>query len=78
MEDIIFEEIKNDMIFYGVYSTSEDMWDGSDVLCSARKRFFETDTKQKKRSTIKTDSGRYNYSYNLESGAILKYKRMRA
>ncbi len=78
MEDIIFEEIKNDMIFYGVYSTSQDMWDGSDVLCSARKRFFETDTKQKKRSTIKTDSGRYNYSYNLESGSILKYKRMRA
>ena len=56
MERLMAQNIKKDLIYYGVYSTSDDMWNGSDVLCAARKRFFETGVKQKKRSTIKLDS----------------------
>ena len=75
MEQLMTNSIKKNMIFYGVYSTTFDMWNGSDVLCAARKRFFETGAKQRKRSTIKLDNSTYNYSYTLESGAPLKYKR---
>ncbi len=77
MDQLMTQNIKKDLIYYGVYSTSEDMWNGSDVLCSARKRFFESGTKQKKRSSIKSENITYNYSYSLESGVILKYKKMK-
>lgn len=75
MDQVMTHNINKDIIFYGVYSTTFDMWNGSDVLCSARKRFFETGEKQRKRSTVKLDDAAYNYSYTLESGAPLKYKR---
>ena len=75
MERLMAQNIKKDLIYYGVYSTSDDMWNGSDVLCAARKRFFETGVKQKKRSTIKLDSITYNYSYTLENGTLLKYRK---
>lgn len=78
MERLMTHNIKKDLIYYGVYSTSDDMWNGSDVLCAARKRFFETGTKQKKRSTIKTDNVTYNYSYALENGTLLKYRKTKA
>ena len=75
MDQLMMHSIKKDMIFYGVYSTTFDMWNGSDVLCSARKRYFETGARQKKRSSIKIDDATYSYNYNLESGALLKYRR---
>ena len=78
MNRFMTHTISEDIIYYGVYSTSDDMWNGGDVLCAARKRFFETGTKQKKRSTIKTDSGTYSYSYVIESGTLLKYKKTKS
>ena len=75
MERLMAHNIKKDLIYYGVYNTSEDMWNGSDVLCAARKRFFETGVKQKKRSAVRIDNVSYNYSYSLESGVSLKYRK---
>ena len=75
MEQIMTHNINKELIIYGVYSTMYDMWNGSDVLCSARKRFFETGAAQKKRSSIKINDSTYNYSYTLESGSALKYRR---
>ena len=77
MEQFISQNIRNDIVYYGVYSASEDMWNGSDVLCAARKLFFETGVKQKKRSSIRSDGVTYNYSYSLENGSSLKYKKMK-
>ena len=77
MEQLMIQNVKNDLIYYGVYSASEDMWNGSDVLCAARKLFFETGMKQKKRSSIRSDNIVYNYSYTLEQGVSLKYKKMK-
>ena len=77
MEQIIFQDIKKDAVFYGVYYSALDMWNGSDVLCLGRKRFFETGASQKKRSTIKTDNGTYNYNYKIENGSPLKYKKVK-
>lgn len=71
----IFQTIDKEPEYYGVYYTAADSWDGKDVICLARKRFFETGTKQKKRSTVKTDSGVMNYSYTIEDGIALRYKK---
>ena len=47
MERMMTHNIKKDILYYGIYSTADDMWNGSDVLCAARKRFFETGSRQK-------------------------------
>ena len=75
MERMMTHNIKKDILYYGIYSTADDMWNGSDVLCAARKRFFETGSRQKKRSTIKTDNVTYSYHYAIENGVLLKYKK---
>lgn len=75
MDKIMLQDTDKELLYYGVYNTSVDMWDGKDVMCLARKRFFETGIKQKKRSTIKTDVGVYSYSYTIEDAAVLKYKK---
>lgn len=78
MNQIMTQSIQNDIIYYGVYSTSDDMWNGSDVLCAARKRFFETGENQKSRSTLKTDDATINYQYTMELGKPLKYKTIKS
>lgn len=75
MDEIMIQSTDKEFVYYGIYNTSVDMWDGKDVMCLARKRFFEAGTKQRKRSTIKTDVGVYNYSYTIEDGAVPKYKK---
>ena len=76
MERLMTQSINKELIYYGVYSTADDMWNGSDILCAARKRFFEAGMiRQKKRSAIKMDNTSYSYSYTMDSGTILKYKK---
>ena len=77
MKYTLFQDIDKELVFYGIYNTSVDMWDGKDVICLARKRFFETGTAQKKRSTVKTENGLYNYSYNIADGSNIRYKKSR-
>ena len=77
MKYTLFQDIGKELIFYGIYNTSVDMWDGKDIICLARKRFFETGTAQKKRSTIKTENGLYSYSYNIADGSNIRYKKSR-
>ncbi len=78
MEQLLSQSLEKELIYYGIYSTADDMWNGSDVLCAARKRFFEAGMiKQRKRSTIKSNGISYNYSYTLDNGALLKYKKTR-
>lgn len=77
MKYTLFQDIDKELVFYGIYNTTVDMWDGKDIICLARKRFFETGTPQKKRSTVKTDNGLYSYSYNIADGSSVKYKKSR-
>ena len=62
MDKMLIQSIDKPLVFYGVYYCQAEMWDGKDVFCLARKRFFESGTRQKKRSTLKTDIGTFNYS----------------
>ena len=77
MNKMIFQEIDKELVYYGVYYTPVELWDGKDIICLARKRYFETGSRQKKRSTVKTESGVLNYSYNMEDGMPLRYKKTR-
>ena len=78
MDQLMVQDIKKDIVYYGVYSSPDDPWNGSDVLCTGRKRFFETGAKQKKRSTVRSEGMIYHYNYSIEDGVILKYKKMKA
>ena len=78
MEQLMNRNMKNDVIYYGIYSTADDMWNGTDVLCAARKRFLETGTKQKKRSSIQSENQIFHFNYSIEAGEVLKYKKMKA
>lgn len=71
----IFQSIDKEPEYYGVYCTAADSYDGRDMICLVRKRYFETGTRQKKRSTVKTDAGVMNYSYSIEDGVALRYKK---
>ena len=75
MDKMLIQSIDKPLVFYGVYYCQAEMWDGKDVFCLARKRFFESGTRQKKRSTLKTDIGTFNYSYTIENGANARYKK---
>lgn len=75
--DYDFSKILNkNIIFYGVYNTEVETQDGSDTLYMVRKTFFETGKKLKNRNTIKTPLEIYRYSYYIEDGHMLKWKKL--
>ncbi len=77
MESIIFQNLDKNLIYYGVYGAESESWDGSDILSAVRKRFFETGAKQKGRGNLKTDTELYNYSYVMEDGVSLRYRKLK-
>ena len=70
----MFKDIDKTIIYYGVYSTDTENFDEDDILCNARKKFFETGVTQKGRGNIKTPDGLNNYSYVIETGVSLRYR----
>ena len=71
----MFKDIDKTIIYYGVYSTDSENINENDILCSARKKFFESScTTQKARGNVKTPLGLNNYSYVLEIGVSLRYR----
>ncbi len=77
MDYVMFQKIDKNLIYYGVYDTPSESWDGSDILCSARKRFFETGKKQKNRGNLKKDAEIYHYSYVMENNVSLRYRKLK-
>lgn len=76
MDYVLFRNINKNIVFYAVYNTEVEIQDDSDVLCEVRKKFFETGTRLKNRNTLKTFTDTFRYSYNIEDGHILKWKKI--
>ncbi len=77
MDYVLFQDIEKNLVYYGVYSTDSEMRDGSDILCKARKKYFETGTKQRDKSTLKTPYEVFRYSYSIEDGVPMKYRKLK-
>lgn len=76
MEYSLVQKADKDMIFYGIYYTGNEKQDGSDMLCSVRKEFFESGKKLKNRSSRSIGGVLYRSSYTIEEGKPLKWKKM--
>ena len=50
----MFKDVDRTIIYYGVYDTDTEVFDETDILCTVRKKFFETRSTQKGRGNIKT------------------------
>lgn len=70
----MFKDIDKSIIYYGVYGTDSESFDENDILCNARKKFFETGLPQKGRGNVKTPDGLNNYSYVMETGISLRFR----
>ncbi len=77
MDYVLLQNVDKNLIYYGVYSTDSELCDGSDILCSARKKYFETGVTQHSRSTLKTPYETFRYLYHLEAGQPLKFKKLK-
>lgn len=64
------------MIYYGVYHTAAELADEGDVLCSVRKKYFETGAKQKNRTALNVSGEMIKASYTIENGKPLKWKKL--
>ena len=76
MEYILFQDISKNTIFYSIYNTEVEIPDESDALSDVRKEFFETGKKLKNRNTVKTAADTFRFSYSIEDGHTLKWKKL--
>lgn len=76
MEFKLIRKADKNMIYYGVYHTAAELADEGDVLCSVRKKYFETGMRQKNRSTFNIMGEMIRTSYTMESGRPLKWKKL--
>lgn len=67
---------KSDVIFYSVYNLSVEKADATDALCDIRKQFFETGKKLKGRLSVKNSDDVFKFSYTIENGQPLKWKKV--
>ncbi len=77
MDYVLQQEVDKNIVYYGVYSTEVEARDGSDILCTARKKYFETGKKQHARSVLKTQLETFRYSLSMENGVPLKFKKIK-
>lgn len=64
------------LIYYGIYNTEVEIQDGSDVLCTVRKSYFESGRFQKNRTSFNVSGVVYKTAYVMEDGKPLKWKKM--
>ena len=76
MEYVLLRNIDKNIVYYGVYSTESENCDGSDILCTARKKYFETKKQQHGRNILKTPYETFRYKYSIEDGVPLKFKKL--
>lgn len=76
MEYTLIRKADKNMIYYGVYHTAAELADEGDVLCSIRKKYFETGIKQKNRSTFNISGEIIRAAYTIEKGKPLKWKKL--
>ncbi len=68
--------LDKNIIFYSIYNTESEVQDESDVLYKVRRSFFESGRRMKNRDTIKTVDSTFRYSFTIENGKILKWKKL--
>ena len=76
MDYSLVQTAEKDLIYYGVYNTEVETQDGSDVLCTVRKTYFETGHHQKNRISFNAGGEVYKTSYSIEDGKPLKWKKL--
>lgn len=76
MDYTLIQKADKNMIYYGIYHTSAELADEGDILCSVRKKYFETGQRQKNRSTFNIMGEMIRASYTMESGRPLKWKKL--
>lgn len=76
MDYKLVQKADKELIYYGIYNTELEVQDGGDILCTVRKRYFETGKRQKNRSTFNILGELYRSSYNMEEGKPLKWKKL--
>lgn len=64
-----------DDIIYSVYNLEIEKADSSDVLYDVRKQYFGTKKRVKGRMTVKSGEETYKFSYIMERGQMLKWKK---
>lgn len=64
-----------DDIIYSVYNLDIEKADSSDALYDVRKQYFDTQRRVKGRLTVKNEENTYKFSYTMERGQMLKWKK---
>lgn len=71
------KKVDKELIYYSIYNTELELQDGSDMLCSARRKYFEAGKKRQKNRINSNISGEMiRCSYTIESGKILKWRKL--
>ncbi len=76
MDYALVQTADKNLIYYGVYNTEVEIQDGSDVLCSVRKNYFESGKHQRNRTTFTVAGEVYKCAYAIEDGRALKWKKL--
>ena len=75
MDYNLIRNTDRELRYYGIYNTCLETTEG-DILCSVRRKYFETGEKQKNRSTFNIMGEVYRCTYNMEQGKPLKWKKL--
>ncbi len=76
MDYKLIQKADRELIYYGIYNTELETIDGGDILSKIRQKYFETQKRQKNRSTYNIMGTIYRCSYNMEENKPLKWKKL--
>ena len=76
MDYKLIQKADRELIYYGIYNTEIETVDGGDILSKVRQKYFETQKRQKNRSTYNIMGTIYRCSYNMEENKPLKWKKL--
>ncbi len=76
MDYTMVQKADKELIFYGIYETSLELQDGTDLLCNVRRKYFESGKKQKDRCSYNISGEMYRCSFSIEDGRPLKWKKL--
>lgn len=76
MDYSLIQSADKNLIYYGIYNTEVEIQDGSDVLCTVRKNYFESGRFQKNRTSLNIAGVVYKSAYVMEDGKPLKWKKL--
>ena len=76
MEYTLIQNADIGLIYYGVYHTGAELIDNSDMLCRVRRNYFQSGRRQKNKQMDTSYGQSVRYSYSIEPGKPLKWKKM--